>query len=244
MSIQTRLVDYGSGDSAYRGMLAWDDSLTGPRPAVLVAHTIRGRTEFEDEKALRLAELGYVGFAADVYGVAETGTDAARNRENMEKLKADRVELQRRISLSFSTMLEQAGVDTKRTAAIGYCFGGMCVLDLARIETPVNGVASFHGLFEAPGNTDGNRVSASILALHGWDDPLATPDSVVALGEELTGLGADWQVHGYGNTVHAFTNPAANNDERGTVYNSMADRRSWLTMKNFLNELFEPSITE
>lgn len=239
MSIQTRLVGYGDGESAFQGLLAWDDSLPSPRPGVLVAHTIRGRTEFEEGKARRLAELGYVGFATDVYGVAETGTDDAQNRTNMETLIADREELQRRMTLSFSTLLEQPEVDTGKTAAIGYCFGGMCVLDLARIEAPVKGVASFHGLFEAPENTDGNRVSASILALHGWDDPLATPDKVVALGEELTALGADWQVHGYGNTVHAFTNPVANDGERGTVYNAMADRRSWLAMQNFLSELFE-----
>lgn len=239
MSIQTRLVDYGDGDSAFQGLLAWDDSLPAPRPGVLVAHTIRGRTTFEEDKAVRLAELGYVAFACDVYGVAETGVDDVRNRANMESLQANREELQRRISLSFLTLCEQSQVDAAETAAIGFCFGGMCVLDLARIEAPLKGVASFHGLFEAPGNTAGNQVAASVLALHGWDDPLATPDTVVALGDELTALGADWQVHGYGNTVHAFTNPAANDGERGTVYNALADRRSWIALQNFLSEIFE-----
>jgi dienelactone hydrolase len=239
LTVQTRLVDYGDGEHAFRGVFAWDDALAEPRPGVLVAHTIRGRTGFEEDKATELAELGYAAFAIDVYGVDETGDDDVRNRANMDALKGDRAELQRRIMLSFSTLLEQPEVNSSKTAAIGFCFGGMCVLDLARIEAPVNGVVSFHGLFEAPGNTRDNVVSASVLALHGWDDPMAKPDAVVALGEELTQLGADWQVHGYGNTVHAFTNPAAKDDERGTVYNEAADRRSWLSMKNFLNELFE-----
>jgi len=132
-----------------------------------------------------------------------------------------------------------AEVDENQVAAIGFCFGGLCVLDLARISAPLLGVVSFHGLFTAPGNTEGNVTSARVLALHGLDDPVATPDSVVALGKELSALGADWQVHGYGGTQHAFTNPAANDTERGTVYDAQADKRSWIAMKNFLAEQFE-----
>ena len=136
-------------------------------------------------------------------------------------------------------MNEQPEVDENKNAAIGFCFGGLCVLDLARLGTSLAGVVSFHGLFDAPGNTEGNTVTASILALHGWDDPLATPAAVVALGEELSALGADWQIHGYGNTQHAFTNPAANDTDRGTVYDATANQRSWIAMKNFLEEQFE-----
>jgi len=220
-------------------MLVWDDSHAGPRPGVLVAHTIRGRTPFEEAKARDLAELGYVAFAIDVYGASEIGGDDIASRRNMEALLADRPALQERLSLSLATMTGQAEVDENQVAAIGFCFGGLCVLDLARIGAPLLGVVSFHGLFTAPGNTEGNVTSARVLALHGWDDPMATPDSVVALGEELSALGADWQIHGYGGTQHAFTNPAANDTERGTVYDAQADKRSWIAMKNFLAEQFE-----
>jgi len=220
-------------------MLVWDDSFSSPRPGVLVAHTIRGRTPFEEGKARDLAALGYVAFAIDVYGASEIGADDVASRSNMEALLADRLQLQERLSLSLSTMQGQPEVDEESVAAIGFCFGGLGVLDLARIGAPLSGVVSFHGLFHAPGNTDGNVVTASILVLHGWDDPMAKPNSVVALGEELTALGADWQIHGYGGTQHAFTNPSANDTERGTVYDAQADQRSWMAMKNFLAEQIE-----
>jgi dienelactone hydrolase len=239
LSIQSRLIEYGDGQKVFEGMLVWDDSVTGPRPGVLVAHTIRGRTPFEEGKAKDLAELGYVAFALDVYGQSEIGSDDENTRANMDALKADRAELQKRLLLSLTIMLDQPEVDANNAAAIGFCFGGLGVLDLARIGAPVCGVVSFHGLFDAPGNTAGNQISASVLALHGWDDPLATPDSVVALGEELSQMGADWQIHGYGGTQHAFTNPAANDNDRGTIYNAAADGRSWLAMKNFLAEKFD-----
>ena len=238
MSIQSRLIEYGDGKNTFEGMLVWDDAATETRPGVLVAHTIRGRTGFEEGKARDLAEMGYVGFALDVYGKSEIGSDDDNTRANMEALKADRPGLQERLNLALLAMLEQPEVDVDSAAAIGFCFGGLCVLDLARIGAPLAGVVSFHGLFDAPGNTEGNQITAKILALHGWDDPLATPDAVVALGEELSALGADWQIHGYGKTMHAFTNPSASDSERGTLYDAAADQRSWIAMKNFLAEQF------
>ena len=114
-------------------------------------------------------------------------------------------------------------------------------MDIARTGEDLAGVVSFHGLFGAPGNTAGNTIKARVLALHGWDDPMATPDQAVALAGELTAMGADWQLHGYGNTMHAFTNPEANDHEMGTVYDATADRRSWTAMRNFLDELFQES---
>jgi dienelactone hydrolase len=239
LSIQSRLIEYGDGQKVFEGMLVWDDAATGPRPGVLVAHTIRGRTPFEEGKAKDLAELGYVAFALDVYGQSEISSADENTRANMDALKDDRAELQNRLLLSLTTMLDQPEVDASNAAAIGFCFGGLGVLDLARIGAPVCGVVSFHGLFDAPGNTAENQISASVLALHGWDDPLATPDSVLALGEELSQMGADWQIHGYGGTKHAFTNPAANDNDRGTIYDAAADGRSWLAMKNFLAEKFD-----
>ena len=238
MSVKTRLLEYDDGRTTFEGMLAWDDARDGARPGVLVAHTIRGRTTFEEGKARDLAELGYAALALDVYGKSALGGDDASNRANMDALRADRAALQRRMLLSLRTMKDQPEVDSTRVAAMGFCFGGLGVLDLARTGEDLAGVISFHGLLEAPGNTAGNKIKARVLALHGWDDPLAPPDQVGALADEMTAMGADWQLHAYGNTMHAFTNPAANDRKIGTVFNAAADRRSWIAMRNFLHELF------
>ena len=239
MSIKTRLVDYRDGDLVCEGMLAWDDEADRPRPGVLVAHTIRGRSQFEESKAVALAEQGYTGFAIDVYGKDAIGSEIEACREMMEALRSERAVLQQRLLQALQAMREQPEVDASSVAAIGYCFGGLCVLDIARTGEPVAGVVSFHGLFDPPGNTADNRVAARVLALHGWDDPLATPEQAVALGEELSSMGADWQLHCYGNVRHAFTNPAADASTGVTVYNEAADRRSWVAAQYFLSELFD-----
>lgn len=239
MTIKTRLVGYRDGDLDFEGMLAWDDGIEAARPGVLVAHTIRGRSPFEEDKARRLAEMGYAGFAIDVYGKATIGSDIEACRAMMEALKDDRVLLQRRLLAAVKALREQDEVDAERLAAIGYCFGGLCVLDIARTGEPLAGVVSFHGLFDPPGNTSGNRIQSRILALHGWDDPLATPEQAVALTRELSRMGADWQLHCYGNVRHAFTNPAADASTGVTVYNDAADRRSWVAAEYFLSELFD-----
>jgi dienelactone hydrolase len=239
VSIKTRLVDYRDGDLVFEGMLAWDDEADRPRPGVLVAHTIRGRSQFEESKAVALAEQGYTGFAIDVYGKDAIGSEIEACREMMEALRSERAVLQQRLVQALQAMREQPEVDASSVAAIGYCFGGLCVLDIARTGEPVAGVVSFHGLFDPPGNTADNRVAARVLALHGWDDPLATPEQAVALGEELSSMGADWQLHCYGNVRHAFTNPAADASTGVTVYNEAADRRSWAAAQYFLSELFD-----
>ena len=238
MSIQTRHVEYADGDTILEGLLAWDDAVEGPRPGVMVSHAWAGRGELEDGKARALAELGYTGFAANLYGKGVRGNSPEENTALMQPFLDDRAMLQARMRLSLDTMREQAEVDDRQVAAIGFCFGGLCVLDLARSGEDLAGVVSFHGLFGAPGNTAGTPISARVLALHGWDDPMATPDQVLALAGELTAQGADWQLHAYGNTMHAFTNPVANDPDFGTVYSPAADRRSWAAMTGFLEELF------
>ena len=239
MTVRTRLIDYRDGDHVFEGMLAWEDDAAAPLPGVLVAHTIRGRSDFEESKAIMLAELGYVGFAIDVYGKDAIGSDIEECRGMMDALRGERPVLQQRLLLALQAMRDQPEVDAARVAGIGYCFGGLCVLDIARTGEPVAGVVSFHGLFDPPGNTVGNSVRARVLALHGWDDPLAKPDQAVALGEELSLMGADWQLHCYGNVRHAFTNPAADASTGVTVYNSLADARSWAAARYFLSELFD-----
>lgn len=238
MSIHTRPVEYVDGDTVLEGFLAWDDAAARPRPGVMVSHAWAGRGDFEDGKARALAELGYTGFALNLYGKGVKGSSTEENAALMQPFLDDREMLQQRMKLSLNTMREQAEVDDRFVAAIGFCFGGLCVLDLARTGEDFAGVVSFHGLFGAPGNTTGNAIKANVLALHGWNDPMASPEQVLAFAEELTGQGADWQLHAYGNTMHAFTNPDANDPDFGTVYSPVADERSWRAMADFLTELF------
>ena len=239
MAIQTRLVEYRHGDVVLEGLLAWDDTASGPRPAVAISHAWGGRSAFEEQKAVQLAELGYVGFAIDMYGRGVLGNGPEENTALMTPFMENRALLQARIDQGIATVRLQPEVDTDRVAAIGFCFGGLCVLDLARSGSDVLGVASFHGIFTPPGNTEGAKISTKVLCLHGYDDPMAQPQSVLDLAAELTAAGADWQVHAYGNTVHSFTNPAADNPQMGTAYNAAADRRSWRSLLDFLQEIFE-----
>ena len=238
MTIQTRTFDYQDGDVDLQGYLTWDDAVEGKRPGVLIAHAWAGRSDFENTKAEELAKLGYVGFALDNYGRGILGTNTEENSALIQPFLDDRVMLQGRMQIALEVLKGLDDVDASRVAAIGFCFGGLCVLDLARTGTDICGVVSFHGLFGSPGNTAGNKIKAKVLALHGWDDPMAPPDQVVSLAEELSSMGADWQVHGYGNTMHAFTNPQANDPDFGTVYSPDADRRSWHAMQDFLSEIF------
>ncbi len=239
MGSQNHLIEYSDGEVVLEGMLAWDDSLQGPRPGILISHAWSGRSDFEDGKANALTSLGYVAFSLDLYGKGVRGSSPEENSALMQPFLDDRAMLQQRLLVSLETLRAQTEVDASKIAAIGFCFGGLCVLDIARTGADLAGVVSFHGLFHAPGNTVGNTVNAKVLALHGWDDPMATPDNVLALSAEMTALGADWQLHAYGNTMHAFTNPAANDKDMGTVYDASADKRSWIAMHTFLDELFD-----
>ncbi len=238
MTIQTRTIDYQDGDIDLQGYLAWDDAVEGKRPGVMIAHAWAGRSDFENGKAEELAKLGYVGLALDNFGRGILGTNTEENSALIQPFLDDRAMLQSRMQIALEVLTGLDEVDASRVAAIGFCFGGLCVLDLARAGTDICGVVSFHGLFGSPGNTAGNKIKAKVLALHGWDDPMAPPDQVVSLAEELSSMGADWQVHGYGNTMHAFTNPQANDPDFGTVYSPDADRRSWNAMQDFLSEIF------
>lgn len=237
MTIKTDAVPYLHEQTKLEGFLAYDDSAGRPLPAVMIAHAWGGRDDFVCEKARRLAELGYAGFALDMYGQGILGTGPDENGRLMAPFMADRALLQARMQAALDTVRSLPSVNRNRIAAMGFCFGGLCVLDLARTGADLRGAVSFHGLFDPPGNLDGRKIEAKILALHGYNDPMVPPAKVAALADELTVAGADWQIHAYGNTVHAFTNPRANDPGFGTVYDATADRRSWLSMQNFLAEV-------
>ncbi len=233
MSIITRPLRHEHGGASFEAYAAWDDASDASRPIVLIAGTFMGRTGFEEGKARSLAELGYVAVAIDFYGVGKWPADFDQALVAMEAMNADRALLRDRLHAALEAARGVgAPADPTKVAAIGFCFGGKCVLDLARSGADVAGVVSFHGVYDPPPFPN-EAVKAKILVLHGWDDPLDPPETVLALSQELTEAGADWQLHSYGHTVHAFSNPA-----REGMYSPVADRRSWQAMKNFFGELF------
>ena len=232
-----RNVEYRHADTLLEGFLAHDGK-AGKKPAVLVSHAWAGRSPFENDKARALAALGYVGFALDMYGKGVLGTRVEENSALMTPLLQDRARLQSRLHSALAAVRAQPEVDPTRVAAIGFCFGGLCVLDLARTGADVLGVASFHGLLTPPGNTAGNHITAKVLVLHGHDDPMVPVSQVNDFEAEMTAAGVDWQVHAYGGTMHSFTNPEANDPSFGTQYKATANRRSWATLVDFLGELF------
>jgi len=236
MAIREQLIEYRDGQALLEGFFCHDDSRPGPQPAVLISHAWGGRDEFVERKARRLAWNGYAAFALDMFGKGKRGTTNEECTALITPFMQDRALLARRIASALATLTAQPQVDSRRIAAMGFCFGGLCVLDLARGGTDVRGVASFHGLLK-PSGLPAKKIGAKVLMMHGYDDPMAPPEDVLAIAKELTAAGADWQLHAYGNTKHAFTNPEANDSSIGLLYNETAERRSWHTLMQFLEEV-------
>lgn len=237
--IKTRTVTYKQGKTTLEGYLAWDDAVTTPRPAVLVVHEWMGITDVTKKKTEDLAKLGYVAFAADIYGKGvRPATPEAAGKE-AGKYKNDRKLLRARVTAAFDWLEGQKSVDKTRIAAIGFCFGGTTVLELARSGAPVAGVVSFHGGLDTPAPEDAKNIKGKVLVLHGGDDPFVPNEHIVAFQKEMRDAGVDWQMVSYGGAVHSFTNPKAGTDNsKGAAYNEKADRRSWKDMQEFFSELF------
>lgn len=237
--MHTQYLDYTDGDVTCQAFVAHDDARGARRPCVLIAHSWAGQSDAERAKAEEFARMGYVGIAIDVYGKGIRGSHDADNSALMEPFLADRAMLRRRLLAAVEAVRAHPMVDPHRIAAIGYCFGGLCVLDLARSAIPdIKGVVSIHGIFPPPGLGEQPPISAKVLILHGWDDPFARPAAVLGLTQELTAAKADWQLHAYGHALHAFTHAQAAAPERGLLYNAAAAQRSWLATRNFLEEVF------
>ena len=240
-AIQTKTVEYQQGDTTLEGFVAYDDAIQGQRPGVLVVHQWMGLTDYEKHRAEMLAQLGYVAFCADIYGKGarpqnsqEAGALAGKFRNG------DRQLLRARVNAGLDTLRKQPLVDPKRIAAIGYCFGGTTVLELARSGADIAGVVSFHGGLDAPNPDDGKNIKCKVLILHGADDPFSSPQDITALEKELRRGKVDWQLVKFGGAVHAFTQPMAGNDNsKGAAYNEKADKRSWEYMKLFFAEIFK-----
>ena len=237
--MHTETLEYRDGDIVLEAYVAWDDSIEGPRPGVLVAHDWSGRRGFATSKAEEIAKQGYVGFALDMYGKGVFGADGdvEKNSSLMGPLAEDRMMLRGRMNAALSALRGLAVVDRLQIGAMGYCFGGMCVLELARSGADALGVISIHGIF-SPGDVPNADITAKVLCLHGHDDPMVPPEQVVAFETEMSEAKVDWQVHAYGGTTHAFTNPDANDPDFGVMYNPDADRRATQSINNFFDELF------
>ena len=233
--MKTETVNYQAKNIDLKGYVAFPDAENAP--LVLIAHTWAGKDEFVHQRAEDLAALGYVGFAVDMYGNGKVGADTAENESLMTPLVSDRDMLKDRIVSALNYGKSLPGVDSSRAAAIGYCFGGLVVLDLARSGEDLNGVVSFHGLL-MPSDISEKGIKAKVLVLHGERDPMVPLDMVDAFQKEMTEADADWQLHSYGGTYHAFTNPDANDPNLGTQFNKSANDRSWQSMKNFFAEIF------
>jgi dienelactone hydrolase len=239
MAIVRQTLVYDGPGGPFEGVIAYDDEVEMPRPGVLVVPNVLGQKEADNVTAERLAALGYVGFACDVFGRGKRAERGPAMREHMDACLADRAQLRDRLAASLGVLQGFGHVDAGRCAAIGYCFGGLCVLDMARAGLDILGGVSFHGVYNRPDYENVRPIRAKLLVAHGWDDPLGPPDAVAALAAELTDEQADWQLHAYGNAGHAFTDASTKGSvQPGFGYDENADRRSWRAMQDLLAELF------
>lgn len=237
--MQVQTIEYQDQALTLEGFYAFDAKIghANKRPVILVCHDWSGCNDFAREQTQKLAALGYLGFAIDMFGKGKYGNTKEEKTALIMPLMQNRALLRQRIQSGFATAKTLAMADSSKMAAIGFCFGGLCALDLARSGADLRGVVSFHGLLNAPEALPAHLIKAKVLALHGYDDPMVSPEVVNSFAQEMTQAQVDWQVHLYGNTMHAFTNPKANDPGFGTVYNAQAEKRSWEAMKDFLAEV-------
>lgn len=238
--LRTQDVQYRDGSLTLRGFLACDETVAGKRPGIVVVHEAWGLGNHAMERAKMLAELGYVALAADMYGDRRMATDLQSAMELMGDMRTEPAKWRARAGAAVAALKAQPNVDGSRLAAIGFCFGGTTVLEMARGGADLKGVVCFHGQLQsaAPAQKDG--VTPKVLVCNGADDPMIPPPQVAAFEEEMRNAGADWQVINYGGTVHGFTNPDAGKTVKldGVAYNAVTARRSWAAMQAFFDEIF------
>lgn len=236
-AVKTEVVEYRQGDTVLQGWLAYNDAVKGPRAGVLLVHDWLGATEHQKRLIEKLAALGYVALAADVYGKGVRPADAQAASAEAGKYYKDPALLRARVRAGFDFLASRPQADPARLAATGYCFGGRGALELARSGAPLRAVVAFHGSLATSAPADAKNFQASVLALHGADDPFVKPEEVKGFIDEMRAANVDWQLVQYSGAVHSFTDPRAGSDNsKGSAYNATADRRSWQAMKDFLAE--------
>jgi dienelactone hydrolase len=241
--IRTTPIEYRDGPVVLEGYLAFDDATQNTRPGVLVAPEWWGLTDYPKHRAEMLARMGYVAFVIDMYGKGKTTSDPHQAGEWATPFHKDRGLMRQRAKAGLDVLLAQKYVDTNRIGAIGYCFGGSVVLELARAGTPLAGVIAFHGDLSRTDNEGPDDIKAKVLICQGADDPLAPVTALPAFQQEMTDAKADYQINIYSGAVHAFTNPNADLFHiPGIGYNKSADQRSWMALCDFFEELFEPRL--
>jgi dienelactone hydrolase len=237
--VVTETVTYEHEGTTLRGYLAYDDALAGKRPGVLVVHEWWGLNDNIRQKTRAVAALGYVAFAADIYGGGKTTTRAEEAASLARRFLSDRELLRARARAALGVLEGHKLVDPARLAAIGFCFGGTTVLELARSGAPLLAAVSFHGGLSTLRPADARNIRGTVLALHGARDPFVTGDEVRGFREEMGEAGVDWYMVVYGHALHSFTNPGAGDDSiEGTAYNEKAARRAWQAMAALLQEKF------
>jgi len=238
--LHTETVEYRHGDTMLEGYLAYDNAIKGKRPGVLVVHEWWGNNAYSKKRAEQLAKLGYVAFALDMYGKGIIAKDSKEAGALAETYRKDRRLMRERANAGLEVLRKHELTDTKRMAAIGYCFGGTTTLELARSGAPLAGFVSFHGGLDTPEPKDAENIKGKVLVLHGGDDPYVTAEQMAAFQDEVRKAGVDWQVIVYGGAVHSFTNPDSGNDKsKGLAYDEKADRRSWEAMRMLFAEIFK-----
>ena len=236
----TKAVQYKQDDTVLEGYLAYDDAVKGKRPGVLVVHEFWGLNDFAKKTAQELAKLGYVAFAVDMYGKGKVTGNPEEARALASHVRSTPL-MRERAKAGLEVLAKNELVDPRRLAAIGFCFGGTTVLELAYSGADVRGVVSFHGGLTAPKPEDLKNIKASILVLHGADDPHVKPEGIAAFEEGMRQAKADWQMILFGGAVHGFTNPeATGNNLPGVAYDARAATRSFQYMELFLKEIFAP----
>jgi dienelactone hydrolase len=237
--IRMQQVEYKDGDTTCEGYMAYDDAVQDLRPAVLVCPEWWGMTDYPRHRADQLAKMGYVAFVADIYGEGKSTESPDQAGEWSKPFGTDRKLMRQRTMAALNTLLQQKYVDKSRVAAIGYCFGGTCALELARAGAPLAGVISFHGNLSRTDDEGPDQISAKILVCHGAADPLVPPKVLADFEQEMVEAKANYQINIYGGAEHAFTNPAADSHHiPGIAYNEQADKRSWAAAKDFFEEIF------
>jgi dienelactone hydrolase len=236
--IQTKAVTYKDGDAECEGFLAWDANQTGKRPVVLIVHDWMGRSAADEQRARELASLGYLAFSIDVYGKDVRPKDRSEAAAAATRWRGgDKEIFRKRLKAGMDSALQSDMADSERVAAIGYCFGGQAVMQLARSGADLRGVVPFHGGYSLEPEGDAANIKAKVLILHGADDRF---EGIVAINSELRDAGVNYEIDIYGHAVHSFTNPAAGNDpSTGNAYDAQADKRSWARMKDFFREVLD-----
>jgi len=237
MNIVTKPVEYMDGKQKCIGYFAYDETVASARPCVLVSHAWGGRDEFAEDKAIQMAAMGYVGFALDNYGDGALPETVEEKQGMMMPLKSDRKALLKRLKAGMKAAAALDEVDPDAMAMMGFCFGGLCTLDMARSGANLKAAISFHGLLDAP-DLPKKKIKSKVLVCHGWDDPMAPPEHVSALGEELTKAKCDWQIQAYGQTTHAFMVPGADSGDGTLKHNADSERRAWNSTLELLEEVF------